>query len=296
MIDLYKLSIFTRVARAGSFTAAASRLHMTQSGVSQHMSDLEAYFGARLFTRTSRGVALTSAGETLLGYADRLLNLAAETENAISDLEQTAAGQVTVGATPGVSVYLLPEWMGTFRARHPRFTLSLHTDITPQIVEGLHNGRYDLGIVEGEVNEADLAITDLQAVEQQVIIGRSHPWWGREQVTLSELDGQAFIMRQPGSQTRRWLDQALAENGVRPNITAEFDNVESIKRAVSAGVCLSILPPYTIEHERTLGLLQCLHIEGAPLVRTIRLLHPAGGRISPAARAFIRYVTATFAG
>jgi DNA-binding transcriptional LysR family regulator len=295
MIDLYKLSIFMRVARAGSFTAAAVGLHMTQSGVSQHIGDLEAYFGARLFARTSRGVTLTPAGTLLLGYAERLLQLAAEAEDAVTDLEQAAGGQVTIAATPGVSVYLLPEWVASFRTRYPRFTLSLHTDITPHIIAGLRDGRYDLAVVEGEVSDAGVTLVELQTVEQQVVIGRAHPWWGRASVPIAALDGQTFIMRQPTSQTRRWLDHMLAQHDVHPRIMAEFDNLESIKRAVSAGSCLSILPPYTIEHERTLGLLQAVSIEGAPLVRTIRLMHLTSGRLSSAARAFMRHVTGAFA-
>jgi len=119
MINLNKLEIFTIVVRAGSFSAAAEQLLMSQPAVSQHVQDLEASLGTRLFERGRRGVTLTAAGATLHGYTRAIFDLVAAAENAVTDVEHLATGQITVGATPGISAYLLPEPIQEFHSRYP---------------------------------------------------------------------------------------------------------------------------------------------------------------------------------
>ena len=108
MLDLHKLEIFLRVVREGSFSRAAESLLMTQPAVSQHIADLEAQLGATLFSRARRGVILTTEGETLHGYALQILRLLAEAENAVTDVRKLSSAQLAIGATPGLSSYLLP--------------------------------------------------------------------------------------------------------------------------------------------------------------------------------------------
>ncbi len=294
MLDLYKLHIFTIVVREGSFSAGAQRLLMTQSAVSQHIQTLEAELGTALFERRPRGVALTPAGVTLHEYALALLKLAAEAENAVTDLNHLTGGQVAIGASPGVSIYLLPEWIGSFRARYPNLTVSLKTDTTPGITAALLSHHLDLGIVEGEIAadaHSALESVPLQSYEQFVVVGPKHPWWTRGWVPIADLHDQTFITRQARSQSRIWLEQALQQHDIRPRIGAEFDNLESIKRAVMAGTCVTILPAYTIEQEVTLSLLRRLPIKDAPLVRTLRLVRNRDRFLSPVARAFVRHLS-----
>lgn len=297
MLDLHKLEIFTVVAGAGSFSAAAERLLMTQSGVSQHMAELEAALGVRLFERGRRGVSLTQAGETLMDYSRRLLRLAAEAELALTDVANLAGGQVTVGATPGVSGYQLPDLVQSFRGRYPRLGVSLRTDITPVIVRQVLGGQLDLGIIEGELRDGEtdeLGVLVLRPVDQYVVVGHKHPWWEATEVALSTLDGQSFIMRQPGSQTRIWLEEALRQQGVRPRVVGEFDHVESIKRAVIAGACLAILPDYAVADEVMLDRLRLLPIIGRPLRRDLKLVWNKSRVFTPITRAFLDHLATEF--
>lgn len=299
MLDLYKLDIFVTVYQAGSFSAAAERLLMTQSAVSQHIQALEASLGTALFERHRRGITPTDAGKKLHEYAQAILKLVSEAENAVANVEGLTEGQIAIGASPGVSFYLLPDWIQSFRARHPNLTVSLRTDITPQIVAEVRARRVDLGIVEGELAAADreqLNVAPLQAFDQFVVVGRKHPWWGREHVSIDAIDGQSLITRQPHSQTRLWLESVLLEHGVQPRIAAEFDHLESIKRAVMAGQCLTILPAYTVEQEQQLGLLHVIPIDGSPLQRMLKLIWNPAAHLSPVARAFMTHLETFFPG
>ncbi len=297
MLDLHKLEIFRRVVREGSFSRAAESLLMTQPAVSQHIQDLEVQLGTRLFVRERRGVSLTPAGETLHSYTGRILQLMAEAENAITDVQKLTTGQLALGATPGVSIYLLPDYIQAFRAQYPQLNITLQTGITPQIVSELRAGKIELGFIEGEldaVTSAQLGVAELENVEQHVVVGPNHPWWGRAMITLGELDRQPFIMRQPSSQTRIWLEGVLAANQIHPKVSAEFDNVESIKRTVMLGLCLSILPTYVVTHEVAAQQIHTIAIESSPLQRMLKLIWDKERHFSPVARAFLQHFSGRF--
>lgn len=294
MINLYKLEIFALVVQTGSFSAAAERLLMTQPAVSQHIQDLEATLGAKLFERRRRGVTLTEAGEILHRYTQEILRLVAEAESAVTDVRHLASGQVRVAATPGVGVYLLPDWVQAFRQAHPNLTVIVQTSITPSIVAGLRRGEMDLGFVEGELDSLDqegIASLELEVNEQFVIVGPKHPWWERKSVQLQELAGKGMVMRQRNSQTRIWLDGKLQRAGVQVQVVAEFDNVESIKRAVAKGKDITILPEYAVRSELEMGLLRALPVEGKPLQRTLKLVWNHNQPLSAVTRAFLRFLT-----
>ena len=297
MLNLYKLDIFTQVVEAGSFSKAAERLLMSQSGVSQHIQDLERSLGVKLLTRTSRGVRLTEAGKTLLDYAQRIAMLATEAEAAVTDVAQLSAGELLLGATPGVSIYVLAVWVQSFGLRYPRLTVNVQTDITPRIIEMVLAQRLEIGIVEGELMlppNTPLVTHELESVEHFVVVGRKHPFWALAGITLDDLAGHTLITRQRESQTRIWLDEILAENGIRVRIGAEFDNVESIKRAVMAGTALAILPGYVVADELEMGMLRALPIAGNPLQRVIKLLWDKRRPWGPVARSFLRHLTTRF--
>lgn len=290
MLNLYKLDIFAAVAQAGSFSKAAERFLMSQSAVSQHVQDLEAALGTALFNRRARGVTLTPAGETLLGYTRDIFRLVSEAELAVTDVSQLTGGSVTIGATPGVSAYLLPEWIDAFSEAFPNLSVSVQTDVTSNLLAKIAAHELRLAIVEGELeDETSHAValsTDLEDVQQYVVVGRKHPWWGREDVAMAELNGQPMVTRQRNSQTRIWSDQLLARHGVQPRIVAEFDNLESIQRAVSTRIAFTILPDYIVRDAEEKGRLKRLIVRDCDLRRSIKLVRTAEGDFSPIECAF----------
>lgn len=291
MLNLNKLEVFAAVVRTGSFSAAADQLLLTQPAVSQHIRDLEAGLGTSLFVRSRRGVTLTPAGERLAEYTRAIFRLVAEAENAVADVEHLAGGHIRIGATPGISVYLLPGPIQEFHSRYPKLHVTVQTAITAQITDDLCQGKLELGLIEGELEEPlhpALGVQLLKEVEQWVAVGPRHTWWGRDAVALADLHGQILILRQRNSQTRIWLDGVLQQHGIRASIGAEFDNVESIKRAVINGTGVSILPAYAVEEEVESGRLRLLQVADVPLQRTLKLLWNRETYASPVVAAFLR--------
>lgn len=263
---------------------------MTQPAVSQHIQELEAALGSTLLNRSHRGVTLTEAGKTFYQYAQRILALAEEAELSVRAGESDRA-VLSIAATPGVSTYLLPRWLVSFRVGRSHVAISTQTATTPEIIAAVAEHRVTLGIIEGELDEMNeaLFVRVLGEASQYVVVGPEHPFWGRETVSWAELHGALFIMRQQGSQTRAWLEQMFNAHGVQPCVIAEFDSPEAIKRLVMSSGALSILPAYAAYEEVNLGRLHAVELM-PPLRRTLRAVWSRAHPLPALADAFLCHV------
>jgi LysR family transcriptional regulator, low CO2-responsive transcriptional regulator len=297
MLSLYKLEIFAAVVLAGSFSAAAQNLYMTQPAVSQHIQDLEHSLGTSLFIRGRRGVTLTTSGETLHDYTKRILSLVAEAESQVTNVEHLSSGQLTLGATSGVSTYLLPDWLQGFREKYPQLNIALQTAVTSKTIAGVMEHQLDIAFVEGELEKLQrkgLGHMVLRPVVMVVTVGQGHDWCKRDNVTIDMLHEHPFITRQAHSRTRIWIDSILEEHAIQPRIVGEFDNQEAIKQAVMANMGVAILPDYTLERELSAGLIRTLSVEGVLLQRQLKLIYDERMSFTPIARALLLYLTDIF--
>lgn len=297
MLKLSKLEVFIIVAQEGSFSAAAKRLHLSQPAVSRHMQELEESLGIRLFKRLRRGVELTTGGEILRQYTEQILWLVHEAEGALTDVRHMVVGQVRVGATPGVSVYLLPTWTRSFTSAYPNLTVSARTGTTSGVIESLLTGRIELGVVEGELEAIpleQLGSVILQDIELVLVVGEGHPWWDADLIDAESLHNHPFVTRQVGSRTRVWIDDILNHRGIEPRLIAEFDNPEAIKEAVMNGLGVTILPTYAVARERAGDLLRAKQIVDLHLQRQLKLLWHTTRPFSPVTRAFLTHLAETY--
>lgn len=289
-LSLHKLEIFGAVAQTGSFSRAAEQLLMSQSAVSQHVQDLESVLGNALFTRGARGVVLTDAGVTLLDYTRKILDLVSQAELAVTDVSRLENGSMTLGATPGISAYLLPEWIDAFSEKYPNLSVAVQTDTTPVLLERIRAQKLRVAIVEGEMEETGddggCIATELEETAQYVVVGPKHPWWDRKSVRVRELDGEAMVTRQRASSSREWIDRILTRQGARPRIVAEFDNLESIKRSVMMRAAFTVLPEYIVRDGEESGRLRRLTLQGCDMRRALHLLRSARGNFTPIECAF----------
>lgn len=297
MLSLYKLEIFAAVIQEGSFSAAAKRLPMTQPAVSQHIQDLEMALGTQLFNRNRRGAVLTPAGEVLYEYTQRILALVNEAEASVTAVGSLTSGQVSVMATPGINVYLLPSWISAFRARYPNLAVVMHTGVTQEVAAAVANQSTDLGFVEGEmdgINLSTLGRIVLREVEMLLVVCPSHPFAGQASVPPQALNGEPFITRQPFSRTRIFIDRLMQRLEVSPRIVGEFDNPEAIKQSILAGMGVGILPEYAVQREVEAGLLAALRLEGVPMQRHISLLYDTSRALTPIANALLQEMRRDF--
>jgi DNA-binding transcriptional LysR family regulator len=291
IVSLHQLAVFRAVARHQSFSRAAEELSISQPAVSAHVRELQRLYGVALFEQVGRRVRLTEAGRLLEEYADRLLALVEESRRALEELKGLARGRLSVGASTIPGTYFLPEALGRFKERHAGVELNLRIGDTHQALGMLRRGEVDLAVV-GEWHDAK---------EMSPGGVRSHPYrsdalvlvtapehrWARDGLAdTKELEGELFILREHGSSTRANADALLRRIGVTPRIAMEWESTEAIKKAVQAGLGVSILSDRAVALEVEVGLLRVISHPQLVCPRQFYVVTHADRRLSPAALAF----------
>lgn len=292
MLSLYKLEVFLAVVQEGKISRAAERLFLTQAAVSQHIHDLEANLGVALFSRHSNGVSLTSAGETLLGYAQNIVWTIAAAENALTEVKNLKDGKLGIGLTPTAASLLLPNWLGDFREQYPAIKVSAQTNITPLLEQALLEKQIDLAFVEGEIQHASrLHVVELLETQILVAVGAAHPWAARDSISIRELAAEPYLSRQGGSHTHSWVMELFTRFGLRPNIVAEFDNPYAIQRAIIQGMGVSLMPVCLVQDDEHQGRLHLLPLSEIPdLRRSLKAIWVNDLPLKPIPRAFLDFL------
>lgn len=276
------LAIFHAVAEAGSFSRGADRLLVSQPAVSKQVGELEARLGVKLFDRLPKGIRLTEAGSVLAAYARRMLDLEEQAERAMAELRGLTRGRLAIGASTTIGAYLLPEILGQFRRMHPGVELHLEIGNTEDIQHQLIEGRLDLGLTEGLVEDERLEAEVFREDELVVIAPPGHPILAKRRVTAERLAREPLILREPGSGTRAVVERALAAKGISIRPVMSMGSTEAIKRAVAAGVGLAIVSELTVKLETESGRLAIVPLSDLTLRRPLHLLR-LRGRDEPAA-------------
>lgn len=292
-MELRQLEAFVTVARRASFTRAAEELHLTQPAVTRQIAALESELGALLFDRLGKSIQLTGAGETLLGYAEHILRLTDEAQDALEELAAGRAGRISIGAASTLATYVLPPLLTQFRQEHPGIELSLRTGLSARVRELVLSGVVDIGLVttEGEPAQQDgvLLSESLGVYETVLAVPPSHALATQPTATVTELSGEPLLAMTTGTNLRTYAEHILADAGVAASVTMELDSVEAIKRMVEAGLGVSLLPRVAIASEVAVGRLVALTLTGIPLPeRHIVVLRRRDKHISAPLHAFIQ--------
>lgn len=236
---LRQLEVFSAVARVESISKATDTLSLSQSATSTALSELERQFGNPLFDRVGKSLRLNELGRRLLPQAVDLLDRARDIEDLLAG--RSGFGSLNIGATLTIGNYLATIIVADFLQRHPESRVQLRVHNTSTIMEQLLGFELDLGLVEGDCINPELASQPWVADELVVFCAPSHPLAGAGQVALEQLLNEPWIMREKGSGTREVLDHALARRNANPPVRLELEHTEAIKRAVESGLGLGCI-------------------------------------------------------
>jgi len=288
--QLPHLGTFCTVAEAGSFTAAARLLGVTQAAVSQRVQALERDLGTALFRRRGGRALLTDAGRQLHAYAQKILALHREARRQVGGREPAPAGELSLAASSVPGEWLLPGLLADFRARHPHVRVRAAVADTREVLRRVEQGKADLGLAGGKGDSPHLEYRPFARDVLAVVVPASHPWAGRRRVTPGQLCGQPLILREAGSASRACLEQALTAAGRSPAdlaVALELGSNEAIKEAVLRGVGAAVLSRAAVQKEVEAGLLRALPVAGLSLAREMFVVHDRRRPLSIPARLFL---------
>ena len=293
-MELRHLRHFVALAEERSFTRAAARELIVQSGLSTSIRALEKDVGALLFVRGTRPIRLTAEGTALLPAARHALDAADAAQQAVQDAHGVLAGQLRIGALQ-TSGHTLPfsSWLAEFALAHPRVDISVQQLPALQMMDLVADGRLDCALVSLVSERAPgLEVVPLLTEPVGVIVAQDHPLAEAESVTLEQLADERFVEPPAQWAIRVVVDDAFRAAGLRRRTAVEVNEWTMVLELVAAGVGVTLAPTGFVLAPRIAAGVRFVPLTGVELVRRIDLVLPQGHAASPAARRFAQYVSA----
>ncbi len=293
-MDLFQLETFLAVVREGSFSRAAKKLFRTQPAVSQTVRKLEDEIGEPLFDRSSREGILTDAGQVLLEYAQRLLNMRSEALLAMDELRELQAGKLLIAANEFTCLYLLPV-LNEFRRLHPLVKITIQRSLGSRIPSELLSHNAELGVLSFRPEDPLLRSIVVYRDELAFVVPKDHPLAGARQVSVRQLGAEYFVAHNVSSPYRNKVLETFRRRRVPLHMPVELPTIEAIKKFVAAGNGVALIPLICVEPELARGELVRVPARELRFDRKLRIVYRRHASLSHAAQAFLK-VAESFAG
>ncbi|MCC6745519.1 MAG: LysR family transcriptional regulator [Acidobacteria bacterium] len=273
-MEIRQFEAFVAIAETGSFTAAAERVSLTQSTVSQQIKALEEDLGEALFVRGGRGVRLTDAGEHLLPRARIILDALDEIAASFKVAGRPARGRLRAGAASMATAYLFAPLYERFIATHPDIQLLVRsTTTTEETIRQVMSGEIDVGFIAVPASHSSLVVEAVATDEVVLVVGPEHPWSDRTSIDPLELEGQPMVAFERGMSHRRTMDNLFTEIGVSPRIVSETNDPQMVKSLIEIGLGIALVPRWAVAREVSAGRLRVLTLGSHRLVRDVNMIY-----------------------
>lgn len=292
-IDMFK--VFCDLAETGSFSKAAVLNGITQSAVSQQVRAVEDKFQVKLVERGRRNFSLTAEGGAFLAASREILDVYNDLDHRLHELRNVVAGDLRIASIYSIGLHELPPFLKTFRTKYPDVEVHVEYRRSPQVYAQVANGDVDFGLVAYPVKRTGLQTEIFSEDELVLICHPNHALARRGRMAMEELSGEKFISFEPDLPTRKVIDRHLREHGVEIEHAMEFDNIETVKRAVEIESGVSIVPANTVRQEVAGGVLHAVEFTGLKMSRPLGVLTRRNRNRSPAHKEFVDALKAGFA-
>ena len=271
-ITLRQLEIFRAVGQYGRVTGAAESLHISQPAASMALSELEKHLGPLFDRSQGAGLKLNDAGRALMPKACELIDRAIEVETQFAVNGAYDTGSLVINASSTIGNSLLPKMLAQFHQCHPGIRIDLEIDNTRNIVQRLLDFKIDLALVEGVCLHPDIKVTTWLEDELVVICSPDHPLANKNEVPLSALTDELWILREQGSGTRELFDEMIAAQLESPRVAMVLNRSEAVKQAVSDGVGIACISRLAAKSSLHSGHMAIIGVTGLELKRHFYLL------------------------
>ncbi|HEX5106720.1 MAG TPA: LysR family transcriptional regulator [Pirellulaceae bacterium] len=287
-MHLKSLKVFCDVVGRRSFSRAAAENGISQSGASQIVNGLEEHLGVQLIDRTKRPFVLTPEGEVYYEGCRKLVQRYFALEEDVKTLHEEVAGRVSVASIYSIGLSHMNRLVQRFLQAFPKANVRVQYQHPNRVYELVESDQVDLGLVSFPRSSRAIKASAWRAEPMVVVVAPEHPLAGRESVKLEELRGAEMVAFDADLEIRHEIDRALAAAGVEIRVVMEFDNTETIKRAVEIDAGISLLPEPTVAREVAAGALVARPLAGIELKRPIGIIQRRGKELGKTARRFMQ--------
>jgi DNA-binding transcriptional LysR family regulator len=286
-MQIESLKVFCDLAETESFTKAAQINDVTQSAVSQQISSLERQFKSLLIERSKKKFRLTREGQVLYDFSKQIIQHYESLHSKLQEIKDIVSGTIRVVTIYSIGLHDLPPYLKKFFKAFPTVHVHVEYRRSNQVYEEVLGNMVDLGLVAYPNRDPKLEIVPLRRDMMALICHPQHPLAKLKTIKLKDIAGQKFIAFEPDIPTRKAIDKILKEHGVEVNTIMEFDNVETVKRAVEIDAGISIVPQATIVQEIAKQTLAEVKFEDAEFFRPLAAIYKKNKVLSPAMKQFL---------
>ncbi len=286
-MQIDSLKVFCDLAESESFTKAAQINNVTQSAVSQQISSLERQFKSLLIERSKKRFRLTREGQVLYDYSKQIIATYEALGSKLQEIKDIISGTIRVATIYSIGLHDLPPYLKKFLKAYPTVNVHVEYRRANQVYEDVMGHVVDLGLVAYPTRDNKLEIYPLRKDPLVLVCHPQHPLAKQKRIKMKTLSGQKFIGFQPDIPTRKALDKILKENNVDVQHVMEFDNIETVKRAVEIDAGVAIVPQTTVVQEVAKQTLAQIELDDGDFFRPLAAIYKKNKVLSPAMKQFL---------
>ena len=286
-MQIESLKVFCDLAETESFTKAAQINNVTQSAVSQQISSLERQFKSLLIERSKKKFRLTREGQVLYDFSKQIIQTYDALHSKLQEIKDIISGTIRVATIYSIGLHDLPPYIKRFMKEYPTVNIHVEYRRANQVYDDVLGNVVDLGLVAYPQRDPKLETIPLRKDPLVMICHPQHPFAKWKTTKLKTVAGQKFVGFEPDIPTRKALDRILKDNSVEVQTVMEFDNIETVKRAVEIDAGISIVPLSTISQEVAKQTLAAVTIDDSELYRPLAAIYKKNKVLSPAMKQFL---------
>jgi len=288
-LTIRQLRALAAVEAAGSITAAASVLHLTQPAVTLQLRNLQALAGLPLIQRTGEGMLLTDAGREVQRLTARIEAALLDCEQSLDMIAGRNSGRVSIGAV-STAKYFVPFAIAAFSRKFPKIDVQLKIGNREEIREALRGYDLDIAVMGQPPADVEVEMRLLGKHPHIIVAAAGHALAPKRRLAATDLVDETFITREPGSGTRMLMEDFFRKTRLKAKIGMEMDSNETIKQAVIAGLGIAFISQHTVSHELQQRRLVALKVTGLPVMRQWHAIRRADKILLPPALAMMDFL------
>lgn len=291
IMHIENLKIFSDLVESQSFSKAAKLNGITQSAVSQQLRAMEKHFNALIVDRSQKQFHLTREGHKLYESSKELLHLYDKLMSELQEMKKVISGTIHISTIYSIGLHELPPYVKEFLQEFPDVNVRVEYRRANMVYEDILHNAVDFGLVAYPQKLRQLEVIPFQEDVLVVICAPGNPLAKQKSVDLKDLEGLKFIGFDQDIPTRKATDQIFRDQKLDIDPVMEFDNIETVKRAVEIDAGVSIVPSTTVLQEVKQGLLSSVQIRGKKISRPLAIVHRKGRVLTPAMKKFVKLLT-----